>query len=620
MKFKRFITVCTIIAVVCMVPLGLSTAAPAENELPANSAESAAATAPTKNKDEVVYATLTPSGNVEAIYVVNHFSAAQGGDITDYGDYASVVNLTNTNDLAVNGDSVSFVAGEDNFYYQGNMAGKDLPWIFNISYYLNGEQMAPQDIAGADGALEIKISSSPNDLVDSTFYDHYMLQITVTLDTEKCSNIEAPDGTSASAGKNKTIAFTVLPENNADFALTADVRDFTMTGISIAAVPYSMSMDFPDTDEQFSDLEKLPDAISELNDGVGELDEGTMELKDGADQLSSGSAGIQSGLNQLSGNSAQLVNASAQINGALSQIATSLAQSGIENIDLSAVSQLPAGLTAWAGGLRELSGGLTTFQGQFAPAYAALDATIAKIPDPAISETDIQTLYAMTDPSQYGTVGALVDNYGAAQEVKGTYASVKDAFDGVGTVIDSTTAAIGTMADTLDTTATQISSSLSQLDGLSQLSELVSGLSTLSANYSSFHSGLVAYTGGVQTLASNYSSFHSGITSFDNGVTELSDGVGELYDGTNTLNDEIADLPDTLQSEIDNMKDQYMPADFDAVSFASSKNTDTGFVQFVMQTEPIEEPDAPEADAPDTDNDEPETFWDRLVALFSGEK
>lgn len=42
-------------------------------------------------KEEVVYAMLDASGDVNGIYVVNQFS---GGTIVDYGNYTSVRNLT----------------------------------------------------------------------------------------------------------------------------------------------------------------------------------------------------------------------------------------------------------------------------------------------------------------------------------------------------------------------------------------------------------------------------------------------------------------------------------------------------------------------------------------------
>ena len=79
------------------------------------------------------------------------------------------------------------------------------------------------------------------------------------------------------------------------------------------------------------------------------------------------------------------------------------------------------------------------------------------------------------------------------------------------------------------------------------------------------------------------------------------------------MSGEIAGMPGMIQKEVDKMKEEYMPSDFDPVSFTSAQNTDTEFVQFVLQCGGIEKPGEPE---PQETEEENETFWDRLAALF----
>ncbi len=213
-----------------------------------------------------------------------------------------------------------------------------------------------------------------------------------------------------------------------------------------------------------------------------------------------------------------------------------------------------------------MSGGLAQLKEGFAPAYAALDSAIQGIPEPTVTEEQIQALYGTVmaaDPTQQATVDGLVAGYTAAQTVKGTYAQVKAGFDAVGTTIDTLVGSIGQMSEQLDASVQALGGSLQNLDSLGQLNQLTAGISELSANYAAFHSGLVEYTNGVDALASNYNAFHSGVASFGEGVGELGSGIGELYDGTKTLNDEVSGMPEMIQDEIDGMKDEYMPADFD---------------------------------------------------------
>lgn len=67
-----------------------------------------------------------------------------------------------------------------------------------------------------------------------------MLQLTLTLDGGKCSQIEAKDAVVACAGENRTLAFTLLPGQEALYTVTAQVTDFSMAGLQIAGLPYTV--------------------------------------------------------------------------------------------------------------------------------------------------------------------------------------------------------------------------------------------------------------------------------------------------------------------------------------------------------------------------------------------
>ncbi|MCL1896859.1 MAG: hypothetical protein FWG03_09985 [Clostridiales bacterium] len=572
---------------------------------------------PANPKDEVVYARLGAGGAVDSVYVVNHFEVGEAGSITDFGVYSSVQNLTDTGGITQNGDAVSFEASSEDFYYQGNMGAAGLPWEFGISWYMDGLQTPAPDMAGRSGNMEFRLSSRRNVKMDQTFYDNYMLQITITLDTAKCKGIEAPGAMVAEAGKNKAVTWTVMPGNDADLTLTAVVSDFAMDGIQISGVPWSMEFDIPDTDDRFDDLNKLPDAISELNDGVKEFLDGTTDLKAGADKLVNGSSDIRDGISLLSGGSGQLTGASAQIKSALEQIAGALSGSPLDSIDPDQIAQLPKALKKLAAGLDEMSGSLGLLKTGFLQSYGALDGAMAGIPGP-LTEEQIAGFY-MSIPTmpaeQQAVANELLANYAAAQTAKGTYDAVKPGFDAVAAAIDGLVPGLDGMSLALKSMAEGVKEAAGSLDGLEQLGELAEGLEELSRNYSAFHTGLVGYTGGVDALSENYSAFHNGLASFSSGVGELSSGARELFDGTSTLNSEISSLPDDLKKEIDKMKEQYMPADFDTVSFTSPKNTNTVYVQFVIRGGDIEKPEQEKEEPPE---EKTETIWDRLLALFTG--
>lgn len=571
-------------------------------------------TAAVERKNEVVYATLGANGSVSAVYVVNQFELTEAGMVTDYGSYNAVTNLTNTAPVTQQDDTVTFTSDAGNFYYQGDLTSSELPWIVDISYSLDGTDITPEDLAGKSGQMEIHITTRRNESVNALFYDNYMLQIALKLDNDQCSNISAPDGTLAIAGKSTSINFTVMPKKDADVTMSAAVTDFTMEGIQVSGIPLSVSIDLSETDDMISDFEKLSDGIAELSDGVADLADGTAKLSDGAGSLEDGSADIRDGLTQLSDNSGQLVYASAQINEALSQISLSLeGASGFSPADMAA---LPENLTQLSSAISSISGGLSQMKENYKIAYDSLSTAIENISDTTLSQEQIDALYAATDESLHGTLDTLVNSYSAGRAVKTAYNEGKSAFDAVDTTSEALSGSLDGIAYTLNTMSAQIDEMLSG-SGLDQLDELTAGLTALSDRYALFHFGLDDYMGGVVQMADGYTDFHSGLSKFARGVDNLDEGVQELHDGTLELSENTADLPDQLQSMIDAFTAEYSGDDFIPASFVSAQNTNIGLVQFVLKCDGIEKPEETVVTPVD---ERSETIWDRFTALFTEAK
>src|SRR5690625_1134438 len=63
------------------------------------------------SKDEVVYATLHPSGDQKEMYVVNMLEVTKAGKVVDYGHYESVKNLTDLTDIKQSEDTITVEIG-----------------------------------------------------------------------------------------------------------------------------------------------------------------------------------------------------------------------------------------------------------------------------------------------------------------------------------------------------------------------------------------------------------------------------------------------------------------------------------------------------------------------------
>ncbi len=562
------------------------------------------------SKDEVVYAKLNAAGKSRDTYVVNILDVEKAGKIVDYGSYSSLKNLTDLSRMEQMDNRVEFTAPGGKFYYQGNMDKKSLPWDISVSYFLDGKKIAPEELAGKDGHVQIRIATSANEKADPTFIENYLLQISVPLNQDICSNIKAPGAMIANAGKNKQITFTVMPEKEKELILEADAVDFELEGIDITAIPSTLPVDAPDINNLTGGMKTLTSAIGEVNKGVGQLENGITELNDGVKNLRNGSSDYKEGISAIAASSSELVNASRDIDQALETLNESL-NSNPGETGIGDLKKLKEGLSQMAGGLRKASENLASLKENYAIAYSALNKAMKDIPEHEISEKEIKQLYR--SGADHTVLDQLIETYSAARVAKGTYSSVKEGFGAVDVTLEQIGSSLAGMANNLDKVANGLSSTEEAMDIADSLAKLQKGLDTLSSNYKEFHSGLVKYTAGVGQLSSSYKEMHKGIEDLSKGTGELENGAGGLHEGTDELHKSTSDLPDQMKQKVDRMITDYDKSDFEAVSFVSPMNKNINSVQFVFKTESVKQEKPDETEKPAKEG---KGLWARLKDLF----
>ncbi len=221
-------------------------------------------------KNEIVYATYDADGGNAAYSVVNRFEVGSAQQLTDYGVYQQVTNLTSTAPLRVSGDEISVQASAGVFYYAGVLSRAELPWLISVEYRLNGTPITPPLPRTWPGApVEITLRVHRNTECTGDYFDHYALSITAAFDEKNCESIEAANGIVASVGSKKQVSFTVVPGSEADLTITMDAVQFAMDPISINGVPMSMDVGSIDTTELKADMEDLEQG-AELFRSLGE--------------------------------------------------------------------------------------------------------------------------------------------------------------------------------------------------------------------------------------------------------------------------------------------------------------------------------------------------------------
>lgn len=595
-------------------------------------------------KEEVIYVMAGADGSVNSVYAVNSFD---GGDITDHGDYTDVKLLNIDGNITQNGDEISFSSPENNkVHYQGTLKNTEIPWTISIKYFLDGEELSAEDVAGKSGALEIRTEITKNEKCSADFYENYALQCSYTLDTELCRNIKADGATIANVGSDKQITYTVLPDKGLEKSIFADVTDFEMPSASINGIKMSLGLDIDDEDidQKITDLTdgavELDDGAKELYNGTVDLNSGVADMNDGISKLRDGIAEAQDGLAELTDKSADLVDGSSEVRDALIQIQTSLSSASASTDKLSeltaASAQIKKGIDDVYSGIVQLNKNLTYESYKAAMGANGLDIDALNAGNQqAISQLTAQITELKT---QFAKISQIPQYAEEAAQLKAQIEQLETTL----TLLTGSNAAIAGMEAYLDTVSQasaqletgakelkakyaefdkaigDLSLSLSEM--MVSMSELSSGIDTLVAEYKKLDSGIVEYTDGVQKLRDGFAEISDGAKELADGGTDLADGAKELMDGAAEMSDGTAELrsetdkiDSTFSDDLSGMIDSMSNENYEVKSFVSSKNEEVNSVQFVIKTDAVEVPEAVETDA------EPEaklSFWQKLINLF----
>ena len=569
-------------------------------------------------KEENVYVSLAGDGSVADIYIVNMFALDGKTEIRDYGAYSSVRNLTSEADISLDGDSVTVSAEAGTFYYQGNLKDAQLPWNISVAYMLDGKNVAADELAGANGHLVISGSVTKNKLADGDFYEAYMVQATVLLDTVKCRNIQTEGATEANVGADKQLSYMKLPGQDLSFTIETDVTDFSMEGISLNAVPLAIHMEKPDTSE-------LDGQIDDLQDGAQQLDDGAKELAAGAQELNSGAA-LKAATEEARAKVTAEVTAAVQVQ--VEQQATRAARAQAEAEVRKQEQPIRDGVTA---AIREQVKASITEEQIFSAAYenvctqpgAVTDTTMVspevqqQIDTQVENEVQKQVDAVMAMPETQAAIQQQIDGQMVSDEVQGLIAmNIESAMAGdavqseIAAAVEQATGADSALIKPLNTLATQLTGFDAFYQGLLQYTN---GVDSAARAASQVADGTARLQAGAAQVSGGAASLQQGSRSLTDGAARLAGGSSELAEGTGELRGRTSDMDSQLNDKIDELIDGFTGADYEICSFASEKNTQVDAVQFVMTTPAIEEAEARRAPAQEAQT---LSLWQRLLALF----
>ena len=602
------------------------------------------------SKSETVYAVMNGDGSIKSTTVSEHLYSASGlANVTDKTTLTDIQNTESDAEFTQNGEELVWNTNDTDVYYKGN-TDKALPIDVKVTYALDGQEAALEDIIGKSGHLTVTVNLKNNETgtvnvngKDRTIVTPLITAVGVILGGD-ASNVTAEHGMIESAAKSSVAAFVTLPgvkdslsgllpdevDSIEDYlqdtvTVEADVEDFTCPQVmvacatSTAALGTSNVFDLSSINDLTDGINQLNDAMSQLMDGASQLVDGTSQLAggvlallDGANTLNNGAAALDDGLGQLTNGLDTLSANNAALNAGAQQVADGVLASA--NKTLKEGGLIDEDMT-WSNYEAVIDNILTMNDKTLAAGRKKMVRTIwEQAPSFKDSQLDL-ALYLSATKTNHDLEAALklMQNFDASM-LTGALEMVTNA-DAKNTAKAELKYQVENSQDMADVRALKTS--------LSQIQFFVSSVNQYTAGVQTAADGAHSAKDGSAQLAAGTKTLYDGVNTLNTGAGQLNDGAGRLNDGLNQFNEEgISKLTGALdQDQLHGLKtvlDEMTDRLNDYTSFAGAPDDAESSVKFVYKT-------AETVAAADTTVAETETveegniftrLWQRIVNLF----
>ena len=602
------------------------------------------------SKSETVYAVMNGDGSIKSTTVSEHLYSASGlANVTDKTTLTDIQNTESDAEFTQNGEELVWNTNDTDVYYKGN-TDKALPIDVKVTYALDGQEAALEDIIGKSGHLTVTVNLKNNETgtvnvngKDRTIVTPLITAVGVILGGD-ASNMTAEHGMIESAAKSSVAAFVTLPgvkdslsgllpdevDSIEDYlqdtvTVEADVEDFTCPQVmvacatSTAALGTSNVFDLSSINDLTDGINQLNDAMSQLMDGASQLVDGTSQLAggvlallDGANTLNNGAAALDDGLGQLTNGLDTLSANNAALNAGAQQVADGVLASA--NKTLKEGGLIDEDMT-WSNYEAVIDNILTMNDKTLAAGRKKMVRTIWE-QEPSFKDSQLDlALYLSATKTNHDLEAALklMQNFDASM-LTGALEMVTNA-DAKNTAKAELKYQVENSQDMADVRALKTS--------LSQIQFFVSSVNQYTAGVQTAADGAHSAKDGSAQLAAGTKTLYDGVNTLNTGAGQLNDGAGQLNDGLNQFNEEgISKLTGALdQDQLHGLKtvlDEMTDRLNDYTSFAGAPDDAESSVKFVYKT-------AETVAAADTTVAETETvkegniftrLWQRIVNLF----
>ena len=602
------------------------------------------------SKSETVYAVMNGDGSIKSTTVSEHLYSASGlANVTDKTTLTDIQNTESDAEFTQNGEELVWNTNDTDVYYKGN-TDKALPIDVKVTYALDGQEAALEDIIGKSGHLTVTVNLKNNETgtvnvngKDRTIVTPLITAVGVILGGD-AANVTAEHGMIESAAKSSVAAFVTLPgvkdslsgllpdevDSIEDYlqdtvTVEADVTELTCPQVmvacatSTAALGTSNVFDLSSINDLTDGINQLNDAMSQLMDGASQLVDGTSQLAggvlallDGANTLNNGAAALDDGLGQLTNGLDTLSANNAALNAGAQQVADGVLASA--NKTLKEGGLIDEDMT-WSNYEAVIDNILTMNDKTLAAGRKKMVRTIWE-QEPSFKDSQLDlALYLSATKTNHDLEAALklMQNFDASM-LTGALEMVTNA-DAKNTAKAELKYQVENSQDMADVRALKTS--------LSQIQFFVSSVNQYTAGVQTAADGAHSAKDGSAQLAAGTKTLYDGVNTLNTGAGQLNDGAGQLNDGLNQFNEEgISKLTGALdQDQLHGLKtvlDEMTDRLNDYTSFAGAPDDAESSVKFVYKTaETVAAADTTVAVTETVEEGNIFTrLWQRIVNLF----
>lgn len=269
-------------------------------------------------KEETVYVIADNTGKEQKIIVSDHLINNDDKDtLEDASTLKDIENVKGDETFTQSGNKVTWQADGNDIFYQGT-SESELPVTQKLTYYLDGKEVTPEELAGKSGEVTIRFDYTNNQKVtaeidgkDEDIYVPFMAVSGMILGDE-FSDIEVENGKVISDGSNNVVVGYALPGlkeslnvKDSDFDGDVTIPDYVEVKAKVENFKLDTTMTVVMNATNFisadgdNDTSKLDEVFDTLTDAMDQLTDGSAELADGVDTLKSKMGDFKDGVGTL---------------------------------------------------------------------------------------------------------------------------------------------------------------------------------------------------------------------------------------------------------------------------------------------------------------------------------